>query len=360
MSQPVPLKVVDMRRETPEAVCLFLEPPAPEAAAFRNFKPGQYLTFELDVPGQGTLRRSYSLCSLPGGEEPLAVAVKKVSGGRGSVYLNQQVKPGDTLKAFRPEGRFTPALEPGRAVHYFLVAGGSGITPIFSILKAVLKTEPQSRITLVYANRHKDSVMFGRELKEFSDANPDRLTYLQALDKPGLFWRGLKGPLQASDFRKIYEKHSRQGLPEEFYVCGPAGMMQEAIHGFVAAGVPREAIILEYFQAPGEGVGTAQGPSPQGASKPTDAKALVALHGKEFQISVPAGTTLLRAAQNAGLDPPYSCEAGVCSTCMARLLEGQVKMVENNILTEKEVQDGYILTCQALCLTPQVKIQYID
>ncbi|MCS6981121.1 MAG: ferredoxin--NADP reductase [Flavobacteriales bacterium] len=354
MSAWVPLKVTEVKRETRDAVRIFLEPPADQKIAFTNFKPGQYLTFEIPIPGFGPVRRSYSLCSLPGEEEPLAVVVKKVENGLASKYLNDSLKAGDILWSLKPEGRFTPALDPARRVQYFLIAGGSGITPIYSILKAVLRTERESLVTLVYANRNKDSVIFANELLQLARAYRDRFTYIQALDSAGLFWNGLKGPLMANDFAALYKKQFQPSFPQEFYVCGPTGMMQEAIAGLTSAGVSKDAIKIEYFK-PAE---QTQSISLSSSNAVVSCQACIILGGKEYQVPVPKGTTLLKAAQDFGLDPPYSCEAGVCSTCMAKLLDGQVKMIENNILTEKEVQEGYILTCQALCLTPSVKLEY--
>lgn len=361
MSQPVPLRVVNVTRETPEAVSIQLEPPADLRAQFLHFKPGQYLTFEVDIPGRGKVRRAYSICSVPGNGDTLTVAVKKVAGGTVSVFMNEHVRPGDTLMAFKPEGRFTPPLHPERAVQYFLIAGGSGITPLMSILKAVLRHEPRSSVVLLYANRNKESVIFAAELEQLARLHADRFTYVQALDKAGFFWRGLRGPLKASDYRKFYLDHERAGMEKEIYICGPAGMMQEAVAGCAAAGVAKDKIFLEYFISPGlENATEKLMEATQPSSGPVDAEAVIVLHKKEYTVPVRRGTTILKAALDYGLDPPYSCEAGVCSTCMARLTEGQVKMVENNILTEKEVQAGYILTCQALCLTPKVVIHYLD
>lgn len=355
MSALVPLKVTEVKRETRDSVRIFLEPPPEQRNVFTKFKPGQYLTFEIPIPGVGTVRRSYSLCSLPEGEEPLVVAVKKVENGLASRYLNDALKAGDILWSLRPDGRFTPTLDPARKVQYFLIAGGSGITPIFSILKAILRTESESLVTLLYANRNKDSVIFATELQELARSHGDRFIYIQALDSGGLFWKGLKGPLKAPDFATFYRKHVQTSLPQEFYVCGPAGMMQEAIAGLASVGVPKEAIKVEYFKPAEQSTATSLN---SGLKMGLSSQATIVLGGKEYLVPVPKGTTVLKAAQDFGLDPPYSCEAGVCSTCMAKLLDGQVKMIENNILTEKEVQEGYILTCQALCLTSTVKIEY--
>jgi len=361
MSQAVPLRVVSVTRETPEAVSIQLEPPADFQSQFLQFKPGQYLTFEVEIPGQGTVRRAYSICSVPGNGNTLTVAVKKVANGTVSVFMNEKVRPGDTLMAFKPEGRFTPPLHHERKVQYFLIAGGSGITPLMSILKAVLIHEPKSTVVLLYANRNKESVIFASELEKLSRQHADRFTYVQALDKAGLFWRGLRGPLNAADFKKFYLAQAQNGFEKEIYICGPSGMMQEAVAGCVAAGADKGKIFLEYFTPPGlEGASEKPMQASQSVAGPVDAEAVIVLHKKEYIVPIPRGTTILKAALDHGLDPPYSCEAGVCSTCMARLMEGQVKMVENNILTEKEVQEGYVLTCQALCLTPKVVIHYLD
>lgn len=361
LSRPVPLKVLSVTKETSDSVSICLEPPAEVRDEFLQFRPGQYLNFEIEIPGKGKVRRAYSICSVPGNGPTLTVAVRRMAQGTVSVYMNEKVKPGDTLLAFRPEGRFTPPLEPGRKVHYLLIAGGSGITPLMSILKTVLRDEPLSRVTLLYANRIKESVIFARELDQLAGQHTGRLTYVQALDKAGLFWRGLRGPLKAADYKKFYQAHAAKDVENEIYICGPAGMMQEAVAGCVAAGADKGRIFLEYFSSPAAENASVQNKSRyQAADVPVDCEAVILLHKKEYTVPVTAGTTVLKAALDHGLDPPYSCEAGVCSTCMARLAEGRVKMVENNILTEKEVQEGYILTCQSLCLTPKVVIHYQD
>jgi len=354
-----PLKVIQIKKETAECVSIQLKPNPEHQEFFRNFKPGQYLTFEINLEGE-KIRRSYSLSSSPFSNEPLTVAVKKVSGGRISVFLNEQLQIGDILWSSKPQGVFTPEISLDRQIMYYLFAGGSGITPIFSILKSILTQEPKSKVILLYANRNKDSVIFREELTQLKTDYFPRFKYFQALDKSGVFWSGLRGPLKKQDFTDFYFKYSNHELPEEFYVCGPSGMMKEVIEGLEAASVRRDKIKIEYFKAPDEKEKIEDRIQDHQLSDNKPTEALIKLNGKVFTLLIPKNTTILKAAQDTGLDPPYSCEAGVCSTCMAKLKKGQVRMIENNILTQKEVNEGFILTCQSLCLTSKVEIEYLD
>lgn len=357
MSLFFPLPIAAKKQETEDAVSIsFLIPD--ELKDKFQYKAGQYLTLEVDVNGE-KLRRAYSLCSCPLTDDLLTVTVKKVDGGRVSTLLNGPLQLGQTLSVMPPEGRFTPDIQATHAKHYMLFAGGSGITPMMSIIRTVLKAEPKSAITLVYANRNKHSVIFKEELEQLSRDEKNRFAMVHVWEKADLFWSGgIKGRLTSDIVKKQVQKNQKPGLPAEFYICGPTPMMNIVKDALISSGISESAVHIEYFAAPvSESEKTAPATTMANAE---GCNMKLKLGGKEYDVFVKNKRTILAAAQDAGLDPPYSCEAGICSTCMAKVTSGKVRMIENNILTQKEVSDGYVLTCQALCESPEVTVEYYD
>jgi ring-1,2-phenylacetyl-CoA epoxidase subunit PaaE len=364
MSQFFALPVTGKKQETSDAVSISFLIPDDLKDKFR-YKAGQYLTLEVDINGE-KLRRAYSLCSCPLTDDQLTVTVKRVDDGKVSSKLNGPLQLGQSIMVMPPEGRFTPEINADNKKHYFLFAGGSGITPMMSIIRTVLKAEPNSCITLVYANRNKNSVIFKNELEELAKTEKGRLDVVHSFDTADMFWFGLKGFLTSDAVKKQVLKHER-GMTNEFYICGPAAMMDTVKNGLLEMNVPKDAINIEYFIAPTAAKVENQPVTP--ANVPTTAAPVISTEGTQLKLSINGEThdifvknkkTILAAAQDAGLDPPYSCEAGICSTCMAKVTAGKVRMIENNILTEKEVSNGYILTCQALCESPEVSVEYYD
>lgn len=362
MSQFFALPITGKKQETADAVSIsFLIPD--ELRDKFQYKAGQYLTLELDVNGE-KVRRAYSLCSCPLTDDQLTVTVKKVEGGKVSNKLNGPLQLGQTILVMPPEGRFTPEIDPNNKKHYFLFAGGSGITPMMSIIRTVLKAEPNSCITLIYANRNKNSVIFKNELEELAKTEKARLDVVHSYDTADMFWFGLKGFLTTDVVKKQVAKYDR-GLPKVFYICGPGELMATVKNGLIQMNIPQDTIHIEYFIAPTSNKEETQVTAP---SAPVSASAdsaegtqlKLTLNGATHDIFVKNKKTILAAAQDAGLDPPYSCEAGICSTCMAKVTHGKVRMIENNILTEKEVANGYVLTCQALCESAEVSVEYYD
>lgn len=361
MSQFFALPITGKKQETADAVSISFLIPDNLKEKF-HYKAGQYLTLEVDVNGE-KVRRAYSLCSCPLTDDQLTVTVKKVDGGKVSNKLNGPLQLGQSILVMPPEGRFTPEIDAANKKHYFLFAGGSGITPMMSIIRTVLKAEPGSCITLVYANRNKNSVIFKNDLDELAKTEKARLDVVYSYDTADMFWFGLKGFLTKEAVKKQVTKHER-GLAKEFYICGPAQMMDTVKNGLLEMNQPKDSIHIEYFVAPGSASETNQTTSvgsPEPKATSTDGTQLsLTLNGKTYDVFVKHKRTILAAAQDAGLDPPYSCEAGICSTCMAKVTSGKVRMIENNILTEKEVANGYVLTCQSLCESPEVSVTYYD
>jgi len=355
MAQFYSLRVAEVVRETPDAVSIAFEIPAQLASEF-SYIPGQYLTLKANIGGE-EVRRAYSLCSAPGQDSNLRVAVKEVVAGKMSVFLNQHLKSGEVLQVMPPEGRFYLKHDTSLARRYVLIAGGSGITPIISILRSALLAEPNSTFLLLYANRNKESIIFESKLNDLMQQFGNRLQIQHFLDS-GAIGSYLSGPLTA-DVLALALKPESWTINSHAFICGPGPMMELAKKALQTAGLPAERIYIEYFSAPtaSEKTETAMEsvPAPEEGSK-----VIITLYGETTEVIIKDNTTILKAACKAGLDAPFSCEAGICSTCMAKITEGSATMDENNILSADEVKQGYVLTCQSHPTSPLVRLEYLD
>ena len=344
------IPVADVRQETPDAVSIELAVPAELSAAFA-YKQGQYITFRLMVNGE-ELRRSYSICSNPYNNEPIRVAVKKVANGRGSQALNE-AKPGQVMEVMEPMGNFYTELKANQTKHYVLLAGGSGITPMMSILKSVLQVEPQSWVTLLYGNTNEASSIFRSELLALAAANPSRFSLIEVFEKPaGAHPAPQTGLMDAARTEALLRTCYWAGEAAEVFICGPTPMMEQAEKALAALGVPRPNIHLEYFSAP------AAEPAPATTGGGITTKALIICDGDEVEITMAPGQNVLDAALDAGIDAPYACQGGSCCTCRALLVEGKVHMKVNYALLDAEVSQGYILTCQSIPETERIVVDY--
>lgn len=350
-------KVVKIQKETDDAVSVYFEVGTEFKEQF-NYKPGQYITIEQEINGE-TVRRAYSLCTSPFTNDIPAVTVKRVEGGKMSNWVNSTLKEGDSIQILAPEGRFIPTIDANAKKHYFLFAGGSGITPNMSILKSILTQEPNSFVTLIYANRNKKTVIFKDELDSLVSKYGNRLEVVHVYDSAGLFSSGPKGPIKADLAAKLFTKHRKAGYTAEAFICGPAGMMDAVKDGLKNCSIAEDAIHIEYFIAPTSN-NQAKQEVPAATASFSETEVEMKLNGEVHTFTVGTRKTLLAGAQDAGIDPPYSCEAGICSTCMAKVTEGSVKMIENNILTKREVDAGFVLTCQAICTSPKVKVEFFE
>ena len=351
-----PLRVKSVRPETEEAVVVSFDVPAELAEHFR-FTQGQHLTLKEIVAG-GEQRRSYSICAGPADGE-LRVGVRKVPGGVFSTWINDSLKPGDTLQVMTPEGRFFVPLDASASRHYLAIAGGSGITPILSIMKAVLSAEPKSRFTLIYGNRKQRSTMFTEEIEDLKNRYLSRLTLHMVFSQEATDLPLYNGRLGRDKIGEFLAALVDADDIDHAFVCGPHGVNDEAEAALLAAGVAPERIHIERFGIPDEsGPGRAAVQLPREGDA-ADARITIIRDGLSRDIDFHAEQgNILDAAAAAGLEVPFSCKSGVCCTCRAKLLDGEVRMERNFALEKHEVAAGFVLTCQSHPLTERVVLSF--
>jgi ring-1,2-phenylacetyl-CoA epoxidase subunit PaaE len=349
------LTIRDVRPETADAISVAFEVP-PELRDAYRFRQGQFLTLREVLDGED-VRRSYSVCvGVPEYERrgELRVAIKRVAGGRFSNWANDSLAPGRAIDVMTPDGRFTTPLDPQRARRYVGFAGGSGITPMLSLIETILSTEPASAFTLVYGNRTVASIMFLERLEELKNTYIDRLRLVHVLSDEPQEVDLLSGLLDEARCRELMRTALAGETIDEAFVCGPGPMMDAAEAALRGAGVPPERIHVERF-------GT---PAPSGAPKPVSvdapsAKVVIVIDGKERHLRVPyEGQAILDAGLAAGAALPYACKGGVCCTCRAKVLEGEVRMEKNYTLEPHEIAAGFVLTCQSHPVTQRVVVSY--
>ncbi|HEX8553781.1 MAG TPA: 2Fe-2S iron-sulfur cluster-binding protein [Sphingomonas sp.] len=349
-----PLRVVALAQETADAVTVTLEPEPADRAAFA-FAAGQHLTLRALIDGED-VRRNYSLC-VPPGSGRLRVAIKGVAGGVFSSWARAALKPGAMIESMTPRGHFTWNFTPEAAHTYLAFAGGSGITPILSLIATGLETEPGSRFTLLYGNRASNSIMFLDELADLKDRYMGRLQVYHFLTAEADDVELFNGRLDAPRIAEVLASLVDPKAVDVAFICGPQGMMDAAERAMLEAGVHPERVLVERF-----GVGPVVAESEQHRAAAAQAEGLsvqVTLEGRRRRIAFHAENgNILDSARAAGLPAPYACKAGVCATCRARLLSGRVQMAANYGLSAEEVAAGYILTCQSVPLTGDVVVDY--
>jgi len=351
MSQFHPLLVTDIHHTIRDAVVLTLKPEDPEAFAFTQ---GQYLTFKQDFDGT-ELRRNYSICAgLDDGE--LKVGIKRVDGGAFSTYANTELKVGDTLHAMPPQGKFFTAIEPEVAKNYLGFAGGSGITPVLSILKTVLKREPQSTFTLVYANRAVNTIMFREELEDLKNHYMGRLTIIHILES-GQDMELFEGRIDQAKCDALFKHWIQINNIDTAFICGPEPMMLAIAEALKTNGLTDEQIKFELFSESQQGRLAKQEMAKRSEGQ-KGTEITVIIDGARRSFTMQKGQSVLEAALENGQEAPFSCKAGVCSTCMGKVLEGEVEMISNHALEDYEVERGYVLTCQSYPLSDTLTIDY--
>ncbi len=355
MAQFYPLRVSDIHRETRDSVVVTLEPPADAREAF-DFTQGQYLTFRRKFDGE-EMRRSYSVCSGVA-DGTLRVGIKKVDGGWFSSFANDELKVGDTLDAMAPMGNFHAPLMPGAVRRYLGFAGGSGITPLISIIKTVLNAEPQSTFTLVYGNRSATSIMFKEELEDIKNLHMGRFNVIHILESETdieLF----SGLLTAEKCDALFGRWVNVEGANFAFICGPEPMMLTVAAALKAAGMDAAKIKFELFASAQPGKAKARAAPKQGDDTAAVCKATIIMDGVRREVDIAKhGQSVLEAALGADLDAPFACRAGVCSTCRAKVIEGEAEMLANYALEDYEVERGYVLTCQCYPLSDKLVVDY--
>jgi 3-ketosteroid 9alpha-monooxygenase subunit B len=338
------LRVARVIDETPDARSFVVEIPPERVEAFA-YQAGQHLTFKVRFDGRDLLR-CYSLSSSPECESEHKVTVKRIAGGSVSNWMNDNVSAGDVVQVLPPAGRFV-LREADRPLVLF--AGGSGITPVISLIKSALVRTARP-MKLVYANRDAASIIFEAELRELRTRHADRLEVVHSLDDSD-------GYLTSERVQAQLAGHA----DAHFYLCGPGAFMEAVEQGLEAAGIPRDAVFKELFVSPEDDVPTAE---ERASTAEADAGAagcetlLVTVDGATHELAYEGGKTVLQTARDAGVQPPFSCEDGYCSCCMAKLIEGEVKMRKNDCLTPRDLEDGWVLACQSVPQTKTVKIDW--
>ena len=349
-----PLRVKSVEADTDEALVVSFDVPVALRDDFR-FEPGQYLTLRKDVDGVD-LRRSYSICS--GADDgALRVGIRHVPGGVFSGWAQTRLKAGDSIDVIAPQGHFHTPFETTARRHLLGIAGGSGITPILAIMKTLLAREPFSRFTLIYGNRSQKSTMFKEELEDLKNRYLTRLAIFHVFSREDNDAPLASGRITAEKLADIVGPLVDPDGIDLAFVCGPHGMNDAAEAALRAAGVPAERIRIERFGVP-------DGSAPVHRALPGDAaqaRITVLRDGLKRDVAFRDGeTSILDAMCNAGIDVPYSCKSGVCSTCRARLLEGRVRMDRNFALEKTDLDAGFVLCCQAHPLTPVVVLSFDD
>lgn len=351
-----PLKVTDVQRETRDAVVVTLAPRDEDKALF-DFTQGQYLTFRRDFDGE-ELRRSYSICA-GRGEGVLKVGIKRVDGGTFSTWANENLRPGDEIDAMPPMGKFFTPIEPDAKKEYLGFAGGSGITPVLSIIKTVLADEPASRFTLVYANRAISSIMFREELEDLKNTYLGRFSVIHVLEQEGQEIDLFTGRIDAEKMKALFSHWLDAKTVDTAFICGPEPMMLAIAASLREHGLSDAQIKFELFASGQPGRAKAKAVSAVAVVPGTGVQTTVTLDGATRSFEMPrSGQTILDAAIAAQMDAPYSCKAGVCSTCRCKVLEGEVEMAINHALEDYEVRAGYVLSCQSTPLTDRVVVTF--
>lgn len=352
MAKFIDLEVTDIRRTTANAIAVRLRPADGSTLPFTQ---GQYLTFRQRIDGVD-IRRAYSI-SAGVADGVLEVGIKKVRGGAFSTWANEHLAVGDRIEALSPMGAFHLPLSPANARHYLGFAIGSGITPVLSILRSVLAVEPKSRFTLVYANRSAREVMFREELEDLKNEHMGRFNVVHVLrnDPQGIDL--FTGRIDDAKLDRLFRAWVPVGAADAAFICGPEAVMHVIAGSLSAHGMPDDAIRYELFAS------AQQGRLPKRDLPDAEtggATATVILDGISQDIPVAPGETVLEAALRAGLDAPYACRAGVCSTCMCNVVEGQAEMLTNHALEDYEVARGVVLSCQAVPVGEKITVEYQD
>ena len=370
------LTVRSVVKETTDAITIVFE--SPEGGL--PYQAGQFLTLIIPVDGE-EVRRSYSLCTSPAVDPHPSVTVKRVASGQVSNYLNDTLKPGDAVRVLEPMGTFTTPVDAANQRHLVMLGGGSGITPLMGLLKSVLHQEPQSKVSLIYANRDPSSIIFRQQLDDLRQQHADRFHVVHVLEEPADHAEALAGRVTAERLPELLSDLPFQESSTEYFLCGPQGMMENVRTALKSLDVPPHLIHKESFVArkpaqeeanaiPSADTATENKPTAtwDEASLPgayqTSEVAVTEAHevtiryeGETYNFTVEPESTILETALALDIDLPYSCQSGLCTACMGKCTSGRMKLDEEDSLAEEDLKAGYVLTCVGHPLTSDVVIE---
>ena len=350
MSTFYKLTIKEVKKETPQSISVVFNIPL-EFTDFYKFKAGQYVNLKLTLDGK-EIRRAYSICSSPTSNE-LRIAIKAVKNGTFSKFANEQLSAGNVIEVGTPEGRFTFEPQLDRQRNYMAFVAGSGITPVMSILQNVLQQEPKSSFVLIYGNKTLEDTIFYNQLSELQQQYIGRLSVHYVFSQKNIEGQ-LFGRIDKSVVNFVHNKHNGQEF-SKYYLCGPEEMISQVSAALKEKNIAEKDIKFELFTA----APSAENPTESSVNN-EHTKITVIVDGDEETFEMSTKQTLLEAALKQGLDAPYSCQGGICSSCIAKITSGTAVMKKNTILTDKEVASGLILTCQAVPTSASITVDYDD
>jgi ring-1,2-phenylacetyl-CoA epoxidase subunit PaaE len=356
MTKFYPVTVADVRRETRDAIILTLDVPDEHKEAF-SFSPGQYLTLRTNIDGD-EIRRSYSICAAPM-EGRLRVGIKKIAGGVFSNWVSEKLAPGHVIEAMPPMGNFFVPLDQAQKRHFVGFAAGSGITPLLSIVKTTLLAEPQSSFTLFYGNRASSSIMFREELEDLKNEHLERFSLIHILSREQQDIDLFNGRLTKEKCDQLLEHWVDASTIDAAFICGPQDMMLGVAQSLEEHGLDKRKIKFELFATSTPSRRPRTPEETQARNHKDLCEATIVIDGRARTLSFEKGTaSVLDAATHEGLELPYACKGGVCSTCRAMLVEGEVDMDANFALEDYEIARGYILTCQSYPVSDKILVDF--
>lgn len=343
------LKVLEVVNETADAISIVFSQPEVNL----EYRSGQFLTLITDIKGK-SVRRAYSLSSSPYTDKTLAVTIKRVEGGLMSNFLNDTIKAGDVIQVMEPMGHFTSDFRESNKRHIVMFGGGSGITPLMSHAKSALVKEPSSIVSLIYANRDIESIIFKDAFQDLETKYEGRFRVIHILDNAPLEWQGPSGLLNHEMLTDLFERIPNWGIGQTTHImCGPEGMMNNVETLLAQQNIPTDKIFKESFVA-----GTIN--KDKGDAESTEIKehtVTIVYDDEEFQVKVGPKKAILEAALDMEIDLPFSCQSGLCTACRGKCVSGKVKMDEEEGLSKAEIEAGYVLPCVSHPLTDDVKIE---
>jgi ring-1,2-phenylacetyl-CoA epoxidase subunit PaaE len=311
---------------------------------FKDFYSGQHITIKVVIKGE-VFHRTFSLSSIPNTDNFTSLTIKRINGGRVTNYLLEQLNVGDVLEATVPSGQFYLNPEPAHQKHYVMIAGGSGITPIYSMIGTILKFEPKSKITLLYANKNSNSIIFKEKLEQWTKGFSNQLEVKHFLSEEENPQNAVKGYITRISLEEIINHFGKNKL--DFYLCGPEIMTNKLIEDLTYLGIAKDKIHRELFLIKAQ----------TQESDSLKANVIAKVFSKEYQFETQEGKTILKSALDQNIPLPYSCQSGLCGMCKMKCTDGKVTMQNNQVLSEQDLKAGYILTCQALPHSEKITIK---